>query len=63
MAEHRHRAEAPDPATTDTPTRKPTPPDLGAQRALSPEADERQTERQAPSNAWPGEGAEDDSIG
>jgi hypothetical protein len=38
-------------------------PDPDPTRALSAEADERQTIRQAPANAWPGEGSEDDSIG
>lgn len=32
-------------------------------RALGVDADERQTRRQAPDGAGPGEGAEDDSIG
>ena len=40
-----------------------SPPDPAAERALGPEADERQTRRQAPSTAAPGESAEDDSIG
>ncbi|MBL8552962.1 MAG: hypothetical protein JNL41_01700 [Phenylobacterium sp.] len=31
--------------------------------ALGAEADERQTRRQAPDSAGPGEGGEDDSIG
>jgi hypothetical protein len=39
------------------------PPDSAGDRALSNEADERQTRRQAPDNAWPGEGSETDSIG
>ncbi|WP_296595702.1 hypothetical protein [Phenylobacterium sp.] len=34
-----------------------------AQRALGPEADERQTLRQAPTAAAPGESAEGDTIG
>ena len=32
-------------------------------RALGPDADERQTQRQAPGGAAPGESAEDDTIG
>lgn len=45
---------------------RPAPPghvDPAEGRALGVEADERQTERQAPSRAAPGEGAEDDTIG
>jgi hypothetical protein len=45
------------------PAGRSSPRDPDAGRALSPEADERQTRRQAPDGAWPGEGAEDDSIG
>jgi hypothetical protein len=41
----------------------PTPGPTDTPRALSPEADERQTVRQAPTTAAPGESAEDDSIG
>jgi hypothetical protein len=37
--------------------------DPSPERALSPEADERQTVRQAPPRATPGESAEDDTIG
>jgi hypothetical protein len=39
------------------------PADPAAGRALGVEADERQTVRQAPAGATPGEGAEDDTIG
>lgn len=47
------RPERPAPASDD-----PAP-----ERALSPEADERQTRRQAPDGAEPGEGADGESIG
>ncbi|MDZ4376278.1 MAG: hypothetical protein U1C74_33260 [Phenylobacterium sp.] len=51
----------PQPAGSD---HQPTQPrDTDDERALGPEADERQTLRQAPTTATPGEGAEDDSIG
>ena len=39
------------------------PQDPSPERALSPEADERQTARQAPPQATPGERAEDDGNG
>ncbi|MFN3522161.1 MAG: hypothetical protein ACK4YQ_07920 [Phenylobacterium sp.] len=41
----------------------PTPPDPAPERALGVAADERQTERQAPAGAAPGEGSQGDSIG
>lgn len=57
--------------TVDHPSAPPThprtpgapPPDGPPPRALGPEADERQTARQAPDGASPGESAETDSIG
>jgi hypothetical protein len=39
------------------------PPEPGASKSLGIEADERQTERQAPGGAEPGESAESDSVG
>ena len=69
MGEQNRRAvelEAPagDAAPAHSPSAQPVrPPDTAAERALSPEADERQTRRQAPAGASPGESAEDDSIG
>lgn len=53
-----HDATAPDSLPPDS-----LPPGSAGDRALSNEADERQTRRQAPDNAWPGEGSETDSIG
>lgn len=70
MGEQNRRATelepSPGAAASDPPTKRPSEPaphgDHG-ERALSIEADERQTAKMAPAGASPGEGAEDDTIG
>lgn len=49
------------PPSRASPPRKP--PAAAGERALGVAADERQTARQAPASAAPGESAQDDSIG
>jgi hypothetical protein len=70
VGEQNRRAVDLEPAPGEgRPARRPrrVAPDGGAEeapgRALSPEADERQTARQAPDGAAPGESAENDSVG
>jgi hypothetical protein len=69
MSEQNRRAVEVEPTPGDAaPPRKPGPSKAswhtsGDDRALGVEADERQTRRQAPDGAGPGEGGEDDSIG
>lgn len=67
MGEQNRRAvelqHPPGDAAPPKPAAAPSRPAPAADRALSPEADERQTARQAPAAAAPGESAEDDSIG
>lgn len=71
MGEQNRRAVdlEPAPAQSETPARPSAPAipadpaDDPGHRALGPEADERQTLRQAPDGAAPGESAEGDSIG
>jgi hypothetical protein len=66
--QNRRAVEVEPPATGAAPQppphkTSPAPPDGPPPGALSAEADERQTLRQAPPTASPGESAEGDSIG
>ena len=68
MGEQNRRAVEVEPSPVDTKPSGPgaaTRPQAGDDptRALGPRADERQTARQAPAGAAPGESAENDSIG
>jgi hypothetical protein len=69
MGEQNRRAVEVEPAPGDTaPRNRPVdgaaaPPDSGGRRALDVAADERQTVRQAPPSAGPGESGERDSTG